>query len=185
MKNLSIVILLLLTQNLWSQDLDIYKHQKNSNFEWPSIPKEMTFEEFEILSTDLRMQDMMIATVLPGHIHFKIKEKKTGYYILGARSIGYAGWLYLSLTDESLTNILILDNSGLDQNISAGDIIIAYGSVVMMIGSYLYDWIHGKYLLDRKQNQIRYKYAHRLSLNLSDIQINKRIYPGLSLTYTF
>ena len=185
MRAILVSLFILVLYSSYAQDIDIYKHQKNSNFQWPAIPREMSFEEFELLSTDLRMQDMLMAVVLPGHVHFKIKEKKTGYYLLGARSLGYAGWVYLSLTDESLTSILILDNTGLDKNISTGDIIIAYSSVLLMLGSYLYDWIHGKYLLDGKQNKIRYKYARKLSLNFSDIQIDRFHYPGLKLSLNF
>ena len=168
------------------QDLDIYKHQKNSNFNLPAIPKDMTYEEFKILSTDLRMQDMMIATVLPGHIHFKIGEKKAGYYILGTRSLGYLGWVYLSITDKSLTNIILLDSAGLGQTVSTGDLIIAYSSLTLIIGSYLYDWIHGKYRLDDKQNRIRYKYARKkVQLGFNIIKTDRYQYPGLGLTYNF
>ena len=169
-----------------AQDFDIYKHQKNSNFDIPNIPAGMTYNEFKILSTDLRMQDMAMAVVLPGHVHFKIGEKKTGYYILGARVTGYLGWAYLALIDESLTGIVLKDSLDIDSNISTGDEIIAYGSVVLMVGSYVYDWIHGKYKLDSKQNHIRYKYAKKkIQLSLSDIRHNKKIYPGLALTYNF
>ncbi len=168
------------------QDLDIYKHQKNSNFELPAIPKDMTYEEFKILSTDLRMQDMMIATILPGHIHFKIGEKKKGYYILGARSIGYLSWIYLSVSNKSLTRIILLDNAGLDKTLNTQDVIVAYGSVVLIIGSYLYDWIHGRYVLDDKQNRIRYKYARKkLQFGMNIIKTPGYQYPGLQLTFNF
>ena len=168
------------------QDLDIFKHQINSNFELPAIPKEMTYEEFKILSTDLRMQDMMIATIFPGHIHFKIGEKKKGYYILGTRSLGYLGWVYLSISNKSLARIIILDNAGLDKALNPGDVLVAYGSLALIIGSYLYDWIHGKYKLDEKQTRIRYKYApKRLQFGLNIIKTPRFQYPGLNLTYKF
>jgi len=169
-----------------AQDLDIYKHQKNSNFQLPDIPKDMSYEEFKILSTDLRMQDMMMAMVLPGHIHFKIDEKKTGFYLLVARTVGFAGWAYLSLTDDSLTDIIFYDTTGLQTNISTGEFIVAYGSLVLVIGSYLYDWIHGKYVLEHKQNKIRYKYAKRkVQLGLSNIKVDHLNYPGLAVTFNF
>ncbi len=168
------------------QDLDIYKYQKNSNFELPAIPKEMTYEEFKILSTDLRMQDMMIATVFPGHIHFKIGEKKKGYYILGTRSLGYLGWGYLSVSNKSMTRIIMLDATGLDQTLNARDVIIAYGSLGLILGSYLYDWIHGKYTLEDKQTRIRYKYApKRFEFGLNIIKTPGYQYPGLMLAFNF
>ena len=177
-------IIFIFFQTVFAQDIDIYKHQKNSNFQWPSIPKEMTFEEFEILSANLRMQDMLIAVVLPGHIHFKIKEPKKAYSILGARSLGYAGWIYLSKTNNSLINIILLNQLDL-QLASNFETFIAYGSIFLIVGSYLYDWIHGRYVLDKKQNKIRYKYSKKISLNLSNIKINNNFYPGFTLAYNF
>ncbi len=180
------LILMLATFNLIAQDVDIYKHQKNSNFKLPDIPKDMTYEEFKILSTDLRMQDMVIAAILPGHVHFKIGEKKTGYYILGTRSLGYLGWAYLSLVDESMTKIIFLDSAGLGYTVPTGDMIIAYGSLALIIGSYLYDWIHGRYLLDEKQNSIRYKYARKkVQIGFNMIKMTGKNYPGLAIAYKF
>ena len=186
MKYFVLLSILFFSINAKGQDLDIYKHRKNSNFNLPAIPKGMTYKEFKILSTDLRMQDMMIATILPGHVHFKIGEKRKGFYILGTRGLGYAGWVYLAIEDKSLTNIILLDNIGIDNTISTSDIIIAYGSLGLIIGSYLYDWIHGRYLLDEKQNKIRYKYAKKkLQLGMNIIQSYHKNYPGLALTYKF
>ena len=169
-----------------AQDLDIYKHQKNSNFDIPDIPQNMTYEEFKVLSTDLRLQDMAIAMILPGHAHFKIGEKKTGYYILGTRLTGYLGWVYLALTDESLSGIVLKDNLDIDSNVSTEDKIIAYGSVALMMGSYLFDWIHAKYKLEEKQNKIRYKYAKKkIRISMSDLHYNNRVCPAVALTYKF
>ena len=187
MKHIVSYILIIFGFGLVSgQDLDIYKHQKNSNFDIPNIPKEMSYEEFKILSTELRMQDMIIAMALPGHVHFKIGEKKTGYYILGIRSLGYLGWGYLSINNKSLSKIIVLDSTGLDDSLSVSDLVVAYSSIALIIGSYLYDWIHGKYLLDDKQNRIRYKYAHKkLQLGLNIIKTPVSQYPALGLTFNF
>jgi len=182
MKRAVFVFILFIGFFVQAQDVDIYKHQKNSNFNLPDIPAGMTYEEFKTLSTDLRMQDMAMAVVLPGHIHFKIGEKKTGYYLLSARLLGYMGWTYLALSDESLSDIIIKDNLDVGSDVSTGETIVAYGSIALMLGTYLYDWIHGKYKLDNKQNNIRYKYAkQKLRLSLSEIKQNKKIYPALAL----
>jgi len=188
MNKITLMVLVIITgfQIIQAQDVDIYRHQKNSNFNFPDIPENMTIKEFEILSTELRVQDMMMAAVFPGHVHFKIKEKKTGYYILGARVIGYAGWAYLSLGDNSLSGIVIEDNLGVDNKISTKEYVLAYGSLALILGSYFFDWIHGKYILDKKQNAIRYKYAKKkLKLGLGNLRINRQNYPGLALTYNF
>ena len=181
-----LILLLLISFKLSAQDLDIYKVKKNSNFELPNIPKGMTYDEFKILSTNLRMQDMAIAIVLPGHAHFKIGEKKKGYYILGVRSLGYAAWGYLALNNKSLTTVIAEDQLDYNGEISATDTIVAYSSVLLMVGSYLYDWIHAKYMLDSKQNSIRYKYAKKkVQVGISSMQFNQKYYPSLALTYNF
>ena len=185
-KTAYLILFLLINIQCYAQDLDIYKHHKNSNFEMPVISKRMTYQEFKILSTDLRMQDMVIAAIFPGHVHFKIGEKKAGYYILGTRSLGYLGWAYLSLTDKSLTKILFLDQTNLSSNISTGQNIVAYGSLALIIGSYLYDWIHGQYILADKQDRIRYKYApKKIQVGLNIIKSKPYNYPGLSIAYKF
>jgi len=180
------ILLTLISLQLSAQDLDIYKVKKNSNFELPNIPKGMTYEEFKTLSTDLRMQDMAIALVFPGHAHFKIGEKKKGYYIMGVRSLGYAAWGYLALNNKSLISIVAKDQLYYSSSVSDTDVAIAYSSLVLMVGSYLYDWIHAKYMLDSKQNSIRYKYAKKKVLfGVSSMQFNQKYYPSLSLTYNF
>ena len=179
------IILSIISLQIYAQDLDLYKVKKNSNFELPDIPKGMTYEEFKTLSTNLRMQDMAIAVVWPGHAHFKIGETKKAYYILGLRSLGYAAWGYLTLNNKSLTTI-IAQNQLYDESISTTDTVIAYTSLALMLGSYLYDWIHAKYMLDNKHNKIRYKYAKRkVKITVSSMQFNQKKYPSLALTYNF
>jgi len=186
MKVKLLLLIFLIGLSSFAQDLDIYKHQKNSNFDIPDIPKNMTYEEFKILSTDLRMQDMAIAAILPGHTHFKIGDNQTGYYLLSARLAGYLGWAYLSLSDKSLSGILVKDRLNVDADISTADTAIAYSSVALMLGSYLYDWIHGKYRLDAKQSAIRYKYAKKkFRFGLSIIPYNYKMTPSIALTYKF
>jgi hypothetical protein len=186
MKKYLLIIFIFTGLNLSAQDLDIYKVKNNANFDLPNVPKGMTYEEFKILSTNLRMQDMAIAVILPGHAHFKIGETKRGYYILGVRSVGYAAWGYLALNNQSLTTVILQDQLDYDDSISTTDVIVAYTSVVLMVGSYLYDWIHAKYMLDNKQNRIRYKYAKRkVQVGVSSMQFNQKYYPSLALTYNF
>jgi hypothetical protein len=180
------IILSIISLQIYAQDLDLYKVKKNSNFELPDIPKGMTYEEFKTLSTNLRMQDMAIAVILPGHAHFKIGETKRGYYILGVRSLGYAAWGYLALNNQSLSTVILQNQLDYDESISTTDIVVAYSSVALMLGSYLYDWIHAKYMLDNKQNRIRYKYAKKkVQVAVSSIQFDQKYYPSLALTYNF
>ncbi len=170
--------------SLQAQDLDIYKKDINSNFKFPAIPQEMNYEEFKILSTQLRMQDIGIAMVLPGHVHFKIDEKKTGYYLVGTRLAGFAGLIYMSANGQSIYKTVFESSASID--VSTSDQIISYGSVLLIGGSFLYDWIHGKYILEKKQTRIRYKYSKKkIKTGISFIESQKKLYPGLIFKYTF
>jgi len=169
-----------------AQDIDIYKKNVNTNFELPQISQQMSYQEFKTLSTNLRMQDIGIAMIFPGHVHFKIGEKKMGYYILGARLTGYLGMIYMSSKNQSVYKTVFYDNTTGNVDISPTDKIISYGSILLVGGSFLFDWIHGKYKLEEKQTKIRYKYAKKkLNAGFSFIEMNKNIYPGLNFKYTF
>ena len=168
-----------------AQDLDIYKKDINSNFKIPAIPEEMSYMEFKSLSTNIRMQDIGIAMLFPGHIHFKTGEKQTAYYILGARITGYAGLIYMSTKSASAFETVFNNTSGAGE-ITTSDKIISYGSLLLIGTSFLYDWIHGKYKLEEKQTKIRYKYARKKwQPGLGFIRLKEKFYPGMNIKYTF
>jgi len=149
----------LIFTSVTAQDVDIFKREKNDNFDFPSRPAQMTFEEYELLSTEIRMQDIMAAALVPGYIHFLIKEKKKGWYLVGFRAVGYAGVVYLAVNDKSIINILFNPLDKYTNKDHAQNLIVAYFSAAMIAGSFAYDWIHGRYLLHHKQNKIRFKYS--------------------------
>jgi len=157
-------LLFLSVLHLQAQDVEIYNRQTGDRYHFPSIPRQMTFEEFDLLGTDVRMQDIFAATIVPGYIHFRIYEKKTAWWLVGLRSAGYAGLAYLALNDKSIW--LLLFNPAQDRwDPQYGtDISVAYLSAGLIAGTFFYDWIHGRYLLQKKQNRIRYKYAPLLSM---------------------
>jgi len=185
MKQIFLYIFILSTLFVKAQDIDIYKKNINTNFDLPQIPLQMSYQEFKTLSTNLRMQDIGIAMILPGHVHFKTGEKKMGYYILGATLTGYLGMIYMSSKNQSVYKTVFYDNTIGNVDISTTDKIISYGSIILVGGSFLFDWIHGKYKLEEKQTKIRYKYAKKkLKAGFSFIEMNKKIYPSLNFKYT-
>ncbi len=143
----------------FAQDVDVYHKNVNDNFHFPQRPMKMDFEEFELLSTQIRMQDIFAAWVVPGYIHFVIKEQKKGWYLLGLRSLGYSGILYLALRNKSIVNVLFNPLNQYTNETYTGDLIVSYVSTFLIVGTFLYDWIHGRYLLHHKQNKIRFKYS--------------------------
>lgn len=161
--------LLMIMNHSDAQDFDMYNKEINDRFEMPQISESMTFEEFQLLSRDLRMKDMLYAMVVPGYTHFYAHKPKIGYGMLGARLIGYGGITYVLIKGENnlnLKNILGFD-LGKD-NFSDGNedlySAISAGSIVVIIGSYLFDWIHGQHALQKQQEEIRFKYSIMMNL---------------------
>jgi len=58
--------------NTCAQDIDVYKRDLNDHFKLPQLPDSMTFEEFKVLSTNVRLIDAAEALIVPGLIHFKV-----------------------------------------------------------------------------------------------------------------
>ena len=154
--------------------MSIYPKRQNDNFNFPRIPAAMTFDEFELLSTRLRMQDMIGAMIVPGFVHFKIKEKKYGWWLVGLRTAGYGGLVYLSYRNKSLMNLMINPFAKYTDRHYTSDIIVAYTSLFLIGGSFLYDWFHGRWKLHHKQNKIRYKYAPLIQLSYVPLPSGQR-----------
>jgi len=167
-----------------AQDIDLFKKDKNDNYKLPSINDKMTADEFELLSHNMRMKDMLYASIVPGYVHFKTKENKQGYWLLGIRSASYLamGGLYLSgkhnllqidtenLSDEELDDVKRYQNS-------------FYTALGVALTTYVYDVIHGDWVLHKKQEKIRYKYAIKANNLLTSERDN--LYPSFAVTIEF
>jgi len=178
--------------NLMSQDIDIYQKGKDDNIKTPNIPLGMSKKEFQLLSTNLRLKDMLYAMVVPGYVHFKAQEKPMGYAILGARTVGFIGLgaVYYSaqVNGEDWWKIGGSENSedvitvGNGWEVKKSDIILLT-SATLIITTYLFDWIRGENILKHKQNNIRYKYGIKLKLQQSySYNPNPGILPIASLS---
>jgi len=195
MKKLFIILFFVFTDIIaFSQDIDLYKINKDDNVKSPKISSAMSFDEFQLLSRDLRMKDMMYAIIVPGYVHFNTKENKTGYVLLGLRSASYIGlgatyfsskargdkwYSKFSNSNNDVGNIQITE----DWSVKKSDIIVAT-SIITIFSTYVYDWVHGQYKLRKKQNMIRYKYGIKLKLqqNLSS-ELDYTPTLGLSLKF--
>ncbi|MBN2669034.1 MAG: hypothetical protein JXR60_07380 [Bacteroidales bacterium] len=166
--------LLLLIKLAIAQDFDIYPKQQDDKVKLPVLHESVSLNEFRLLSREVRMMDMAYAAIIPGYVHFKAQEKSKAYTLLTLRSMAYVsiGAVYFSAkskgsalgsywydTGDQLGKIQINDN----YSINVGDAVLV-GAAIVIVGTYLYDWIHGKYLLEKKQEQIRYKYAVKFKL---------------------
>ncbi len=191
MKNsLSLFFLIILSFSLSAQDIDIYNKKKNSNYEFPNLNSQTSFEEFQLLNRTLRMQDMVSAALVPGYVHFKVKDPAVGYALVGLRSIGYAGLAYAIKGDEYSFSDLINNTPPDDDTDNTLNFNqkkdITYYSLALIISTYVFDWIHGKHRLEKKQEMIRYKYGLKLNMGYtpSPIHPNTAI-PTIGLHYSF
>ncbi|HKK58170.1 MAG TPA: hypothetical protein VJ937_01715 [Salinivirga sp.] len=167
-----------------AQDFDIYPRLQDDKIKTPGINANMTADEFSLLSRNIRMMDMPYSLIVPGYIHFKAKDNTVGYTLLGLRIAGYTGLAInayrLIIFDKRAENIITgKNNLKQDQN-------LFITSSILILGSWLFDWIHGKYRLEKKQELIRYKYGIKLQLEKSQRNYSQKNYvPSLMLTYKF
>lgn len=168
-----------------SQDIDIFQKKKNDNFKFENINPQMNIDEYRILSRNLRMKEMMYAMVMPGYIHFYANENTHGYSILALRTAAYGELVYMSLTEK--IDFSLINKSKITFNkedVSKTDIYMTYGVIGIILGTYFYDWIHGQYILKKKQENIRYKYNMKMNLSFINNPYGKP-YPGVSLNFQF
>ena len=189
---LLLFISLFFIANAMSQDIDIYSKGKDDNIKAPELPLGMSKQEFHLLSTNLRLKDMLYAMVVPGYVHFKAQEKSMGYAILATRTVGFIGLgaVYYSaqVNGEDWWEIGGSSNPddivtiGTDWQVRKSDIVLV-SSVTIIISTYLFDWIRGENILKYKQNKIRYKYGikHKLYQSYS-YNSNNGIVPIASLS---
>jgi len=182
---ITILLLLGLFFQSNAQDFDLYKKDKNDNYKLPEIYPEMTYVEFELLSQNIRMKDMLYAGIVPGYVHFNINEKKTGYWLLGIRSATYItmGALYYGgkykLSNTNFENLSEEDNQTRKNYQNT-----FYTALAISTATYLYDVIHGDSVLHKKQEKIRYKYAIKANKNPIS-QYGNDLYPSLAFTIQF
>ena len=179
---LFIVFLLLLSNYIQAQDFDIYPRLKDDNIYMPKVYENTIFDEYQLLSRNIRMMDMAYSAIVPGYVHFKAKDFATGYSLLGVRLLGYSG-LALNYYNMNKQGLKIGDISNLGSDNTQNKVIF-YSSITLIVSSYLFDWIHGKYRLEKKQENIRYKYSIKLKMNSITSNYND-LTPCFSLTYKF
>lgn len=141
----------------------------------------MSFDEFYLLSQNIKMKDMAYAIIVPGLIHFKAKDKKAGYWLLGIRSSSYLaiGGLYI-YKQNKYKGIKLSDLDDDDQIPLRTKL---YSALFVAASTYLFDLIHGEARLHRKQEFIRYKYS--LKFSNQNFERNSGLTPSLGVVVNF
>ena len=115
------------------------------------------------------MQDMMAGALVPGIVHFKAQDYPVAWTLVGIRSASYAGLLYEYIRYEQLAvnaDTSFLRSLFIEQNspFRRSDAVISGLSIIGIAGTYLFDMIHGSFVLHKRQEAIRYKYSFKASL---------------------
>ncbi len=161
MKRLLIIpIFLTILVTAFSQDLELFNRSMDDRLLMPELPIEMTIDEFQILSRDIKLLDITSGIAFPGYISFKAKEHSAAYIAIAVRSVGYIGAAF-ELYRYYDTGMKEPWSNEIDRN-------IMYGTIGLLLGSYIFDWLYGKTQLELKQEEIRYKYRQEL-LNQSSM----------------
>jgi len=168
----------------FSQDIDVFHKKQNDNFKFEEINPQMSFNEYQILSRDLRMKDMLYAMVVPGYVHFYAQDNLKGYGILALRTLAYGNLAYLTTSKKLDISFVKPILTFKDDETLNKEIFLTYSSFAIIFGTYFYDWIHGQYILKKKQEQIRYKYNMKMNLSMINMP-NSQPVPGISLNFQF
>ncbi len=186
-----VFVFLALSTFTFAQDFDVYPKKQDDKVRMPRLTEMLTVDEFQLLSRNARMMDMFYSAAVPGLMHFKAKDKVTAWSLVGLRAVSYAGlaYGYFKLDSEGFK---IWENYKEGESILIGDWSVkdyqklAIGSIALMASTYLFDWIHGKYRLEKKQELIRYRYGIKLQIEDNPMaRFRNRMVPSFSVTYSF
>ncbi len=177
------LLMIFFVQPLMAQDFDVFHRREGDQTEMPRLHENMLFEEFQLLERDVRMMDMAYSAIVPGYVHFKAKDNAMGFVLLGTRTMGFAG---------IAANMIRMENRGqnlgdiwLDDPAFKTDRALFVTSITLIFSSYLFDWIHGKYRLEKKQELIRYKYGIKLQMDQRPRTSQSFGVPSVALTLNF
>ncbi len=172
----------------FAQDISFYHRRLNDEFTMPRTQWGMTAGEFQLLSRNVRLMDWFYGAAVPGYVHFRAKDNAAGYALLSTRLIGYGGLAYVMTSSKSSLAEIFKGNFGEGDDAQTLKY-ISEASLVLVVGSYLFDMIHGNYRLKRKQELIRYKYSTKLIFSTAKSPLSLRYDPrqsflfGLSMTF--
>ncbi len=178
------------------------------------IPEEMTFEEYQDMNKRLNVGLLLAAIPIPGMIHHYAGEQKIAKKIRwiaagsilaiigGAISMKEDGWrdspheIYIVNpgTDDEIRyqKIPIAETGGvygyqlveLGKKYSGASFLIPLG-IGVLIGDYLYDYIHGIRTIESKRDKVRFKYGKKLDFSFTPTYDVKNKTAGISFTYNF
>lgn len=186
MKTTFIPLIIFLFSSLSYAQISIFEEKSNATSEIIKIPDGMTYDEFLKIQKHIDWSKIMIASVVPGFIHFYANENQKGFIVLGIRVLGY-GLMSYAAVDQ----YLLLNNDNNFSNISSKQERINRNALFFTIGAILnftgffYDWADGSLSIEEERNLIYFKYgineSKKIKLGLSFDSIRNTSMINLSL----
>jgi len=134
--------------------------------EIPTLPKEMTYREYQMLMRDLNWKRIFIAATVPGFIHYYAQHKRAAYAIAGVRTLGmltssigmFRQWKYTK-------NLNFTYGKTTEKNVY-----IFMAGLILNAAGYAFDWAHGDWVIERERTLVQYKYGIRKGLTASSFE---------------
>jgi len=102
-----------------------------------------------------------------------------------SRVVGFGGLLYANIHNDGIWSDLF-NYESFDDADSKADYFIAVTSLSLVIGSYLFDWIHGRSKLEKKQQAIRFKYSLKMMSEKNHTHtFTSESYPAMAISIHF
>lgn len=180
MKRILSVVFTLSAAWLTAQDFSIFHRYESDRLVFDGVPAEMSFNEYQLLSRDIRMIDIGYAMVVPGFTHFKAQEPVYAWSILGVDAVA-ATVLAVQLNTLQQAGLTYAEAQALNGYQRERQLIGASATVIFT--AFLFDHIHGKWRLERKQEAIRYKYQPKIRMAPAVSSVDRLPVVGLQMAF--
>ena len=181
----------------------------NENQIYP-IPEEMTFEEYQDMNRRLEVGLLLAAIPIPGTIHDYAGEEKiakkirwiaaasVASIIMGAFSTNEGDWEKSEYATTELNDkryeMIPIGSMGEDieykyvelhkTSTGGANFLIPLGVGVLLV-DYLYDYIHGIKIIEKKRDKVRFKYGKKLDFSFDPIYDINTGMAGINFSYKF
>jgi hypothetical protein len=209
----AVIIIIILLNTIFSQG-KIQTNQLsigllNENQLYP-IPEEMTFEEYQDMNRRLEVGLLLAAIPIPGTIHNYAGEEKiakkirwiaaasVASIIMGAFSTNEGDWEKSEYATTELNDkryeMIPIGSMGEDieykyvelhkTSTGGANFLIPLGVGVLFV-DYLYDYIHGIKIIEKKRDKVRFKYGKKLDFSFDPIYDINTGMAGINFSYKF
>jgi hypothetical protein len=156
------------------------------------IPQDMTFEEYRDANRRISSALLLASIPVPGMIHFYAGESKKGWILVGTAGVGLASIIggaatgkekeqkskfkvveiegkkyeQIPIEIEGTTTKYALREVRKEKEPSGLGTALILTGVVLIAGEVIYDWVDGIRTIEKKRDQVRFKYGKTITWGL-------------------